>query len=973
MTTRTEAQAEKSFVNALLPWITAGVLAVVYLATFNHWISLKTLPEVARATGQTYGPETNSPLFNLVTSPLQWLPETTLPVVMNLFSVVCAFFVLVLLARSVALLPHDRTQRQREREQSPFAFLSLPTAWVPPVLAVIVCGLQLTFWENATVLSRGMFDLLLFAYAVRCLLEYRVDGRESWLLRAAVVYAAGVTETWVMAGLLPVLLAAMIWVKGLSFFQLRFLSRLFLCLAAGLLFYFYLPLLHLRSNGFFWAPLKDNLAAEFFQIEYILRYTPHHVQFLLILTSLLPMLVIGIRWKSSFGDTSELGIALTTWIFHLTHAALLAVCIWAAFDTGFGLRDSEGRFPILAANRDNLLPFYYIAALGIGYFSGYFLLVFRPLIRRGRRPSGPDKALNSISTAVVFALLVLVPAGLLFKNAPEIKITNGPALQQYATCLTENLPPRAVVLADGGVQLLLAQEWLARTGKATNYIFLDTQVLRYPLYHQVQAKKHPGFWPESTNTVDNQRVLGDIELINLLVDFKAKTPLYYLHPSFGYYFETFYAVPHGIIYELKQYSTNTQVEVPPLGDKDFADNENFWKQNFSSIQTLLPAITPPKPQEHPPFRQRWMTEMHIPFEPNRLAVQLGSIYSRALNVWGVQAQRMGRLEAAGKHFADAQDLSVDNVIAAANFEFNRKLRAGERVKVEDPTAFEDRFGKYNTWQRTLEICGPFDDATGCLAQGIVFERGHLSREAAQEFLRVLELAPDSLLARLWLARVYLGSRTPEKAEPLIDELKARSSGFADAAIIPSDMVRLEIQSDYANKRYDHLRNFLRTIAAQKPPDKTLIEAAAQMSVAFGAFSNAVPLINKLAEISPNDPMPFVSQGFLAIQMNQFSNAITPLSRAISLQPTNTPALLYRAVAYLRSDKLDESQRDYETLAKLNPAAYPAYYGLAEVATRKKDTNAAIQYYQICLTNMVPNSPEQKFIADRIKNLKTGSP
>ena len=29
-----------------------------------------------------------------------------------------------------------------------------------------------------------MLDLLLFAYVIRCLLEYRINDRESWLLRA---------------------------------------------------------------------------------------------------------------------------------------------------------------------------------------------------------------------------------------------------------------------------------------------------------------------------------------------------------------------------------------------------------------------------------------------------------------------------------------------------------------------------------------------------------------------------------------------------------------------------------------------------------------------------------------------------------------------------------------------------------------------------------------------------------------------
>ena len=71
---------------------------------------------------------------------------------------------LALLARSVALLPHDRTQPQRQLEHDEFSLLSIRAAWVPPLLAVFACGLQLTFWENATVASSEIFDLLVFAY-----------------------------------------------------------------------------------------------------------------------------------------------------------------------------------------------------------------------------------------------------------------------------------------------------------------------------------------------------------------------------------------------------------------------------------------------------------------------------------------------------------------------------------------------------------------------------------------------------------------------------------------------------------------------------------------------------------------------------------------------------------------------------------------------------------------------------------------
>ena len=53
--------------------------------------------------------------------------------------------------------------------------------------------------------------------------------------------------------------------------------------------------------------------------------------------------------------------------------------------------------------------------------------------------------------------------------------------------------------------------------------------------------------------------------------------LYYLHPSFGYYFEQFYPEPHGLVYKLKTLPEDTLL--PPLPDKNLiAENEAFWTQ-----------------------------------------------------------------------------------------------------------------------------------------------------------------------------------------------------------------------------------------------------------------------------------------------------------------------------------------------------------------------------------------------------------
>ena len=48
-----------------------------------------------------------------------------------------------------------------------------------------------------------MFDLLLFAFVIWSLLEYRLDEREGRLYLAAFVYGAGMAENWAMVGFLP--------------------------------------------------------------------------------------------------------------------------------------------------------------------------------------------------------------------------------------------------------------------------------------------------------------------------------------------------------------------------------------------------------------------------------------------------------------------------------------------------------------------------------------------------------------------------------------------------------------------------------------------------------------------------------------------------------------------------------------------------------------------------------------------------
>jgi tetratricopeptide (TPR) repeat protein len=959
---------EKRFVPAILPWL-AGIAGLIfYSVTLNRWLSLGGLEIVGKVSGWNWLPSVTQPLYYLVTLPFRLLPVTAIPLALNVFTSVCASLTLVLMARSVALLPHDRTDEQRQREKSRFSMLSTRTAWVPVVLAGLVCGLQLTFWENATAASSEMFDLLVFAYVVRCLLEFRIDEKESWLTRAALIYGAGITNNWAMIGFFPIFLVALVWIKKFRFFELRFLGRMALFGLIGLSLYFLLPLFQAASHSYgFWQVLKSNLAMQKTAVvaipfsKYVL-FGSQKPLWVLGLTSLLPILVISLRWPSYFGDSSSLGIALATWIFHIVHGILLVVCLWVMFDPAFSPRRLGYGLP--------LLTLYYLTALSIGYLSGYFLLVFTSPPNRAQRTPAFLTALNQVVRAGICLLLILVPAGLIYKNLPQIKITNGPALRQYASTLAGELPKTAVVLSDDPVKLFLAESWFVSAGKTHGYIFLDSQSLKWPQYHQFLHKKYSGALPYPQGNLPVEKALR-----YMLIQLAQTNAVYYLHPSFGYYFEDFYPIPHGLVYELKPYLART-VNAPLLDDAVIAENENFWeKADKEILRPLLPAITPPAPGGTVSFRQRFDQKLHLVFEPNSTAAMLARFCSQSLNFLGVAVQRAGRLDAASDYFALAARLNPDNVVAQINLAYNKNLREGQHASVQLSEAYEDRLGKYSDILQASNANGPFDEPTFCFQQGRVFAQGALLRQAAQSFDRVKTLAPDNIPARVWLAQIYVAGGLPDMALTLINEVHS----FPESPDASTRLTTLLVESLalFSQNDAQKAERLLQAAMAKDPKDENLLALVFQVYTQCGRFTNALGVVENQLKLKPDDADTLVNEGYLFLRLGNYSQAIPPLTRVIAIQTNNYSAWLNRAIAYLQDNKLDEAQRDYETLEKANQFQTQVYYGLGEIAYRKKDTNAAIHFYKLYFQHCSPNTPETRAeaqsLSDRLKQLQAGPP
>ena len=81
----------------------------------------------------------------------------------------------------------------------------------------------------------------------------------------------------------------------------------------------------------------------------------------------------------------------------------------------------------------------------------------------------------------------------------------------------------------------------------------------------------------------------------------------------------------------------------------------------------------------------------------------------------------------------------------------------------------------------------------------MFVRNNLYRQAAAEFDRVRTLAPDNLVARIWLSQLYVVSRMPAQALKLVDQIRAQPSLLEAARTNRTELLFVETSAHLAQK------------------------------------------------------------------------------------------------------------------------------------------------------------------------------
>ncbi len=916
---------------------------------------------------------------------------------LNIFTAVCAALTLGILARSVRLLAHDRTKEQRMRavqllmarmpgrtlpedgpelsltEGEEFALLPVRAAFIPAAFAVLLLAAQLTFWENAVSGSGEMIDLLVFSFLILCLLEFRISRNDRRLSLFTFIYGLGVANNWALIGFFPCFLLAVLWLKGREFFNWRFVLRMAGWGVLGLMLYGLIPLLGaLKHDGSFWELLHQKLAE---QHIYLFR-TPRYFAFIAGTSTLVPLLFAAIKWPSFEGEVSSGAHNIVNVSFRLLHIVLLAVGVLMFFDVKLSPSPRNLGMGIILGAPD-FLTFYYVAALNVGYFTGYLLLVFGDDgSDPWRKAPGIVRVINRAMTGLVWLAAVALPAILFGENFPHIRDFKCLAVTQFANEMAKGLPAgRAVVLADDPSLLYLTMGASQRMGLPDQYAFIETRWLDHREYLRYLADRYPTFGKELINPDRFPAEITDQQIGLLLARMSKRQPVYYLHPSFGNYFELVCMTPRRLGEDLHASPTNVlaTLMLPPA---QIAANQAYWRALEKESLASLPELAKRIPD----------------------ARRVANYYSLMLDNWGAELQKASTtyklpllLNDARDEYAEAIRLNPNNIMARVNQQYNAHLRG---VPATDATISPSNVAAlfYGHWDAALIPYGPADVPDLDIQIGRYFAERGAYLQAAHLFQRCLELAPNDAAAQVDLAKTYIDLGLVDAALDLVGKAKGTFSGN------PLELVRVEAlayatKGDFAqadkllteehkknpkdNKFTAVMAEFYRLMGYNalrkgkygRTDEKTAEnDAAIWFGKALAALAEELRFIDAPAANGREISNINLRRAEIQMTSKDYAAAINTFTEMLRQDPKNPIPLLNRAISELQINRLDAAKSDYLELEKTQPSQM-VYYGLAQVAEKQQDAPAEVRYSKLFLESASPSTPGFTNVTGRLRKLE----
>lgn len=919
------------------PVFVAVAAFVLYAGTMGYELTLYNLPLASKLAGWDSAPMVGQPLTWLFTLPVRLFPVAWTTFMVKLLSAVVAATILGLLTRTIQLLSWDH----------PWDDVALLVRVIPWLTGVVICGLEFNYWLEATSTPGELLELLCMTAAAWLLLEYRRDWKLPWVRAAALVWGFGMTQNWLMMITLPLFVLAVAGIEKLRFFNWRHVLQLGGLGLAGFSVYALLPLV----NGLaphpaltFWESWHASFhqTIHVFAVLYFRFFLGHKIWIMLVTVYfLLPTLPLLIHMPDE-GTQNKSGIdQFQIWLYRCLRAAVLLACCWIAFDPAMGARQIlEHEVGI----RFSLLILDYLTALGSAFLIGNLLLASQQNPRDIWRPSR-QSPWQRLTPPLSTTLLVLITAGLFVRNCPTICRINFQPLEQFGETAIQSLPPGGgIVLSDFPERSIAFQAALARHYLGGKWLTVETPFLPDPGYRKRLERLQPDGWVAA----GYQHALSGNETVRLLMQVARTNRLFYLHPSYGNFFEGFYLEPAGAIHEMKLRG-RPPLDPPPPAAAVLDTNELV----FASLWNHRLAGLVPSSQRN--LLERTVARLGIRPPANSQDRILADWYSVTLDGWGVVLQKQGRVSAARSCFQEALILNTNNVSARVNLACNTNLQAGSPIALGDVGKLAEQLGNPDRIEVVINNFGPVDEPTFSYILGSVFLAHGFLFQAAEQMERVHALTPDVFASTLALTEIYNRLQMPERSRPLIRQMHQELLRLPDNSYFELNLALVESYAYLLQTNAPGARQVLAALVKKYPDDAQITSRVTTAYLALNDVTNALQLVDAELKKDPDDLSGLKAKAAALMQSGKTADAIPVMNRILAI--TNEPAIrLNRAFAAIATTNFPTARADLAELESNGFASAVVDLGLGMVAEHDADTNAARHYFELCLSNTPVDTP-----------------
>jgi tetratricopeptide (TPR) repeat protein len=244
--------------------------------------------------------------------------------------------------------------------------------------------------------------------------------------------------------------------------------------------------------------------------------------------------------------------------------------------------------------------------------------------------------------------------------------------------------------------------------------------------------------------------------------------------------------------------------------------------------------------------------------------------------------------------------------------------------------------------------------------GVELQKAGWLREAGDCFAAALQLSSDNVAAQInrdfnqgLQARKPAAAQSAQPSETQLGQRRSWNQVLAlDGSVDePNACYKVGAMLADANLPRQAARQFARVqTLAPGHPDAAL--RLAEQLIRLADYTNALAAANQALQLKPLDPDALFWKGCSLMLLKDYAGALPLLNQSLTAQ-TNSRTAMTLGFIQVQLGNLAAARQAYERAAQSARNPSQAYFHLAQVAYRQKDTNAAIKYMELYRTNTPP--------------------